>query len=195
MIFMVILVTAACGAPTTEALPTSIPACSNEGLTMSTFLAITPEQTSQLEIEGLLGEADGIEEPLLGEWIWVYLCAESVDTRFRITFNTSNRPFKVSKLNIYNPKLDVADLINQFDLPELVYKEGTENQTEKAAKYTFAYPNKGIFASTISDSEPAHFNEVIEIYKESPQNMEQFLAELAERTDIEIIEWQFSGPN
>jgi hypothetical protein len=156
---------------------------------METFLTITPEQSSQSEVEDLLGEADGTEEPLLSEWTWVYLCGESGDTRLRVTFNTLDSPFRVSKLNYYNPKLDVSELISQFGSPELVYRENPENQTEKAAKYTFAYPSIGLFASTILASVPTPSDEVTEIYKEMPENMQQFLTELSKRTDVEIIEW------
>lgn len=188
-IFMVILVTA-CSAPASPTLSLSAPACSNKGLNLTTFLTIIPEQTSQSDIENLLGNADGIEEPLLEEWTWVYLCDENMNTRFRVTYNTLNRPFKVSKLNYYNPKIDVSELINQFGPPELVYKEIPEiQQGEKIAKYTFAYPSMGLFALTISSSVPSPSNEVTEIYKEMPENTQQFLAEIRKRTDVEIVEW------
>lgn len=188
-IFMVILVTA-CSASVSTTPSLSAPACSNKGLNLTTFLTIIPEQTSQSDIENLLGNADGIEEPLLEEWTWVYLCDENMNTRFRVTYNTLNRPFKVSKLNYYNPKIDVSELINQFGSPELVYKEIPEiQQDEEIAKYTFAYPSMGLFASTISSSAPLPSNEVTEIYKEMPENTQQFLAEIRKRTDLEIVEW------
>jgi hypothetical protein len=142
----------------------------------------------------LLGDADGIEEPLLSEWTWIYICDESSDTTVYVTFNTSNRPFKVSKLNYYNPKIDVAELISQLGSPELVYKENPEIQNGGSRKYTFAYPSLGLFASTISTSAPTPSDEVIEIHKKVPENEQQFLTNLGKQTDVEIIEWSFEEP-
>lgn len=187
--YFIIALGSACSASTSRTQLASTPACSKKGLTVATILTITPEQTSQSEIESLLGDADGTEEPLLGEWTWIYLCDESGDTTVRITFNTSNSPFKVSRLNYYNPKINIADLISQFGSPQLVYKENPETQTEGVAKYTFAYPSIGLFASTILASVPTPSDEVTEIYKEMPKNTEQFLAELKQQTYVEIIEW------
>lgn len=187
--FIAILVSA-CSASTSNTPSFSASACSNKEISMTMFLTIIPDQTSQSEIETLLGNADGVEEPLLREWTWIYLCDENMDTRFRITFSTSNRPFKVSKISYYIPKIDVAELINQFGSPELVFKEIPENQQDKEfAKYTFAYPSIGLFASIRSDSLPAHSDEVSEIQKETPENTQQLLDEIKERTDVEIVEW------
>jgi hypothetical protein len=190
----IIALGSACSASASKFASGSPPTCSKKGLTIATILTIVPEQTSQSEIEGLLGDADGIEEPLLSEWTWIYICDESSDTTVYVTFNTSKRPFKVSKLNYYNPKIDVAELISQLGSPELVYKENPEIQNGGSRKYTFAYPSLGLFASTISTSVPTPSDEVIEIHKKVPENEQQFLTNLGKQTDVEIIEWSFEEP-
>lgn len=185
---MIILV-AACATSISKTSPISTSICSNNEPTLSSFLAITPNLTSQSEVESLLGVANGTEEPLLTEWTWIYLCNADAETRLRVTFDTSTKPLLVMKMNYYKPKINVAELINTFGSPELVYKENFEHQTEEGAEYTFAYPTAGFFAFVMSTSMPTSSDEVLEFLRETSQNPIQFLADVGEQKNLEIIEW------
>jgi hypothetical protein len=156
---------------------------------MSSILTITPGQTSQMEIEHMLGVADGTEEPLLTEWTWVYLCKRGSETMLFITFDTTSTPFVVAKMKYLSPQIAVADLINLFGLPELVYKESNNNQSEESTEYTFAYPSIGVFGFAALTSPPVVSGDIDGILIEIPQDLQYFITNLGNQKDVEIIEW------
>lgn len=192
---ILIILSTACTPPASRTPLVSTPNCSNKGLTISTFLSIKPGQTSVLDVEKLLGDEAIPIEPLLTEWTLIYLCDTDDEVNLLITFDAVNEPSTVKELKYYNPHIDLAEIINLLGSPELVYKEYLEEQAVEGTKYTLAYPSVGIYASIISTSKPISTDEVTEILKELPQNLQQFITELSKRKDVEIIEWSLDKSN
>ena len=186
----------ACSTSISETPEVSMSVCANDALNMSSFLNITLGKTTDAEIEGILGDAYIPWEPLLTEWTWSYLCdtgdeIEGAREDFYITFDTTETPNIVSKLNYHNPQIDIAELIDLFGSPELVYKETVRDRSEEYTKYTFAYPSIGIFGSTISTSTPIGSDYVNEIVKEPPQDLRDYITSLESEKEVEFIEWSY----
>jgi ABC-type sulfate transport system permease component len=100
-------------------------------------------------------------------------------------------PFIVAKMNCIDPKINIAELINLFGLPEIVYKENIYNLSGEVTQYSFAYPSIGIFSSTISTSTPVVSDDVNEILRETPQDLHEFITKLGSQKDIEFIDWSY----
>jgi hypothetical protein len=156
---------------------------------MRAFHSLVPNQTSEQEVEKLLGKRDGDEEAFLTEWTWLYLGPQNSDTQLGITLNTTSRPFLVSKVTFYNPGIDVASLIDQFGLPTIAYRVFIAgNEAAASSQTALAYPEQGTYAF-VDSAMPKSGDLVVKLYKEPPQSEQSYLDELSKRTDIQIIQW------
>lgn len=146
---------------------------------MGLMWALTPGMSTQDEVVGLLGEAAGTEEPLLGEWTWLYRPDEVPGAMLRIAFDTSASPPVVLWVEATEIELNYGELEAELGAPEVVYQP-------EAAEVYLAYPDRG-FGARVATAEPQPLEQVTLLRREAARSVEDLLGALSARPGVRIL--------
>lgn len=155
-------------------------------LPLEMFLVITPGQTSKVEVHKLLGDPDATYEESLST-CWDYQL-DQTGTLLRVRFDLATHSHTVTWVGIENGQT-IADLIDLFGKPAVVYLvDISEEGIGWYNRTFFAYPEIGVFAYV--DSPPPELDDIlIELYREPPTTLQEYLDAIEKRTDVKITHW------
>ncbi len=179
LVFSAVVV--ACGrANETPAPPVTTLSPSSQAL-MDLMWAITPGMSTQDEVVGLLGEAAGTEEPLVGEWTWLYRPEDVPGALLRVTFDTHTSPSVVLRAEATEIELNFAELEAELGAPVIVY----EFEGEPGEIY-MAYPDRG-FQARLATADPQPLEQVTQLRREAARSGEDLLAILSALPGVRIL--------
>ena len=148
---------------------------------MDLMWGLTPGMSTQDEVIGLLGEAAGTEEPLLGEWTWLYQPPEVPGALLRVTFDTDAAPSFVLGAEVTEMELTFAELEAELGEPVVVYQlEG-----EQAATY-LAYPDQG-FVARVDSADPEPMDPVTLLRREAGRSVQDLLEALRGVAEARVL--------
>lgn len=170
----------ACGPGTTTPNADGTQVTEQPGRAIQLVLALVPGQSTEQDVTGELGEPGGTEEPLAGEWTWLYSLNEDGSSYARVTLDTSSSLRIVKAVEVIQPAVTVAELEAAIGEPDLVYED-------LAAEHSvLAYPVLGIEAQVPAD--PMQPDETVSLLKRGPsQSVQSYLALLEGRPEVRII--------
>lgn len=136
------------------------------------------------EIRTLLGEPDATGSEGINTTYWDYADKNS-KTMLRIRF----RPDKVSAIYLYEGQYRLADLVERFGPPPLVYEADlTEERMGIYSRVFFAYPEQG-FQGYIDHLNPLPEDKLDLLYQLSPDDLARHTEEVKSSSGIRVITW------
>jgi hypothetical protein len=148
---------------------------------MDLMWALTPGMSTQDEVVALLGEAAGTEEPLVGEWTWLYRPGEVPGALLRVTFDTNASPSVVLRAEATEMELTYAELEADLGAPVAVYQiEGEPGETY------LAYPDRG-FQARVATADPQPLEPVTLLRREAARSVEDLLAVLSAIPGVRVL--------
>lgn len=148
---------------------------------MQIITALVPGQSTEQIVRSELGEPGGTEEPLQGEWTWLYPLSESGDSYARVTLDTSSTVRIVKSVEVVEPQLTVDDLTAELGAPDVIFEELTGDRS------VLAFPLLGIEAVVPGD--PNQPDSVVSSLQRGPtQSVQAYLNALEQRSDVRIIQ-------
>jgi hypothetical protein len=179
LVFYAVVV--ACGrANETPAPPVTTLSPSSQAL-LDLMWAITPGMSTQDEVVGLLGEAAGTEEPLLGEWTWLYRPDGVPGTLLRVTFDTGGSPPVVLRVEATEIELNYGGLEAELGAPVVVYQVEGE-----PGEIYMAYPDRG-FTARLATADPQPLEQVTLLRREAARSVEDLLRVLSAQPGVSVL--------